>query len=259
MTLLKPLSPAFKQALALLGETPEEHQKFQLESKKKLSLREKNKAVLKGTLLEPASSIVKKWAFQEGKIPIVWLADARVLFIRNRLCLHCGAKARELHWPETFIRQRKQGSTSTDCRYTPAKSEILAEANLPRIAMELECKVYNCPSCPEWQTSEQPMENPVCLADLLLSPPAGIGSPMSASGDTQAGSRQSSESQSPPLPKSNGGLEADDTSVDSRPILQETIPCSLGLPVLAFESSARDQLLAAARHILSRTPEASTV
>jgi hypothetical protein len=169
---LKPVSEAMRRALALLGETPEEHQREKLE---KRAGGAQKKQPFVSSKLESTSSVAARLI---AKTPEpIWLADAYVLFTRTRTC-RCGVVAHEMHYTETFIRQRSKIDGRT-LKYIPARSSLFADLKLPKITINTPVKTFYCPSC--W-ADEQPLENPVCLSELVTLPKE----PTESSSDTTA-------------------------------------------------------------------------
>jgi hypothetical protein len=154
---LKPLSDAMRKALAMLGETPDEHQ-----AQSQAIQRKRDHRLPPAPKLTPASQLVSHW--HEDK----WLPDARVMFLRRTHCQSCGSEFDSPHWPETFIRQRYKGKPDT-YRYTPSRSSTVSHIELPRLIIPLETTAHLCHLCPGWQLSITPLEQPQCLSDFILS------------------------------------------------------------------------------------------
>ena len=160
---LKPVSEAMRRALALLGETPEEHQKEKLSVTTRNRGRGDQRQPFVPSRLESSASVARKLLAKEPEP--TWLADARVLFTRTRTCRCCQVTASEMHYTETFIRMRSKADPKT-LKYIPARSSLFANLELPKLTINTPVKTYYCPSC--WIDDERPLENPVCLSELRL-------------------------------------------------------------------------------------------
>jgi hypothetical protein len=215
MTQLKPVSDAMRRALALLGETPDEHQKEKLtRSRAPTRIRIPTKGPFVPPTLESTATVAARLI---AKTPEpVWLADARVLFLRKRTCRCCGVAVDEMHYPETFIRMRSKADPRT-IKYIPARSSLFANLELPRLTVNTPVKTYYCPSC--WTDDEHPLENPVCLSELVSLPTATTESSSDSTAPTNGSAGLSPSTPSPlnpsddpasdlslPLPSGTGAL-----------------------------------------------------
>jgi len=201
---LKPVSDVMRRALALLGETAQEHQE---EVKRK----GKPPKLPEGSKLTPAAEIAARWQSPE------WRPEARVMFLRRTVCLKCGTTDESQHWPETFIRERLKGQADK-IRYLPSRSSVASSLELPLIVEFVHVKQYTCRHCPEWREypHEQPKEQPLCLSDILTSRLATIASTQSqASSTSSTSAERSTTSERPPEPKQitgQGNLVSSGTS-----------------------------------------------
>lgn len=175
---LKPISEAMRKALALLGETPQEHQEEVRRKGKPPKLPEEHK-------LTPSAVIAARWQSPS------WRPEARVLFLRRSVCLKCGQTDESQHWPETFIRERLKGHPN-EVRYLPSRSSVASSIELPLVVEFVHVKQYTCRHCPEWAAypHEAPKEQSLCLSDILTSRLATIASSQSPGGTTSSTSAE---------------------------------------------------------------------
>ena len=150
---VKPVSEAMRRALALLGETPEEHQKEKLSATTRNRSRGDKRQPFVSSKLESTLSVAARLI---AKTPEpIWLADAYALFTRTRTC-RCGSVAHEMHYTETFIRQRSKIDGRT-LKYIPARSSMFADLKLPKITINTPVKTFYCPLVGRQQPGESSM------------------------------------------------------------------------------------------------------
>lgn len=179
---LKPVSEALRKALALLGETPEQHQAEVLARKSggKASASPRSHKLPPDPKLTPAAEIAARWESHN------WRPIARVMFLREAHCRHCGQTSMSAHWPETFIKERMVKDPKS-FRYLPAKSSVAASVKLPHQTETLKLTTAYCPQCFLQSTCET-SEPTQCLEDLLISQLAATASSQSRTNTATHGS-----------------------------------------------------------------------
>lgn len=155
---LKPVSDAMRSALALLGETPEEHQKEQLFRTKTVKANAPNARQLNQTNFARRSMSAKERAEESDRLFYAAqrarpeMPDARVMFMEQIHCKSCGTVAETPRFPHVFLRMRKvQGGrldlSSASYIPEPPGPQQASPPRLPRIIDFHRVEVSSCQRC----------------------------------------------------------------------------------------------------------------
>jgi hypothetical protein len=178
---LKPVSDQAREFLALIGETPQDHQKQFLNKiyKEKHStekpplLSQLNQRVEAALSLKiPISELAKKAELASPPAPI-WTPTAYVLFVRKTFCKNCKSWTHSMDQPSIFLEQNSTKKDPSNPKlFTPVKD--LSEGDLERRQIINFVTTSHCQLC-FLGASKCPPQN-LKLKPTALSPSEEVGS-----------------------------------------------------------------------------------